>query len=134
MAQRRLEAESSGWAPPTMSSEETLDLLLHECSDTFRGQGAEAFLLFPCPACHFSEKSSPGSAKCVGSGHPELALLACELYCPNSPTFRRDPTSALPVLKCLIFLEQGVPCFGFVSHTFIFLWLHKLGSYSWALF
>ena len=28
-----------------MSSEEALDLLLHECSDILKGQGAEAFLL-----------------------------------------------------------------------------------------
>ena len=90
------------------------------------------FWLSSCPPCHFSGKSRPGSAKCVGSCHPELALLACELYCPNGPTLIRDPTSALPVLKCLIFLEQGVPHVCFVSHTFISHWLHKLGSWSWA--
>ena len=110
-----------------MSSEEALDLLLHECSDTFKGQGAEAFLLSPCPACHFSGKSRPGSAKHVGSCHPELALLACELYCPNGPTLIRDTTSALPILKCLLYLEQGVPHFCFVSHTFIFHWLLQIG-------
>ena len=44
----------------------------------------------------------------MGSGHLELAPLACDLYCPKGPTLRRDPTSTLPVLKCLIFLEQGV--------------------------
>ena len=49
----------------------------------------------------------PGSAKGVGSGHHELAALACDLYCPKGPTLRRDPTSALPALKCLIFIEQG---------------------------
>ena len=43
MAQRRLEAESLGWAPPTMSSEDSLDPQQPECSDTLRGQGAEVF-------------------------------------------------------------------------------------------
>ena len=47
----------------------------------------------------------------MGSGHPELAPLACDLQCPKGPTLRRDPTSAPPVLKCLIFLERGVPHF-----------------------
>ena len=47
----------------------------------------------------------------MGSGHPELASLACDLYCPKGPTLRRDPTPALPVWKCLLFLEQGVPHF-----------------------
>ena len=74
-------------------------------------------LVSPCPPCHFSEKSRPGCSKGVGSVHTALAPLACELYCPKGPTLRmgptlrRDPTSALPVLKCLIFLEQGVPHF-----------------------
>ena len=68
----------------------------------------------------------------MGSGHPELAPLACDLYCSKGPTLRRDPTSALPVLKCLIFLEQGVPHVCFVSHTFIFTGSCKLGSWSWA--
>ena len=79
----------------------------------------------------FSGKSRPGSSKCVGSGHPELAPLACDLYCPQGPTLRRDPTSVLPVLKCLIFLEKGTHTF--VFHTFISHSLHKLGSWSWAL-
>ena len=94
-----------------MSSEEAQDLLLPVCLETLRQQDVEEFLLSPCPACHFSGKSKPGSAKEVGSGHPELALLTCDLYCPEGPTLRRDPNSALPVLKCLIFLEQGVPYF-----------------------
>ena len=47
----------------------------------------------------------------MGSGHPELATLACNVHCPKGPTLRRDATSALPVLKCLIFLERGVPHF-----------------------
>ena len=82
----------------------------------------------------FSEKSRPASVKGVGSGHPELALgpLACDIYCPKGPIFRKDPTSALPVLKFLIFLEQVNPHFCFVSHTFIFHWLFKLGSWCWA--
>ena len=67
----------------------------------------------------------------MGSGHPELAPLACDLYCPQGPTLRRDPTSVLPVLKCLIFLEKGTHTF--VFHTFISHSLHKLGSWSWAL-
>ena len=96
---------------PTMSSEEPLDLQCPECSDTIRGQGAETFWLSPCPSCHFSGKSKPWTSKGVGSAHPELAPMACDLYCPKGPTFRRDPTSALPVLKYLIFLEQGVPHF-----------------------
>ena len=100
-------------------------------SDTLRGQDAEAFGF---PLVHlviFSGKSRPGSSKCVGSGHPELAPLACDLYCPQGPTLRRDPTSVLPVLKCLIFLEKGTHTF--VFHTFISHSLHKLGSWSWAL-
>ena len=67
----------------------------------------------------------PGSSKDVGSGHQELAPLARDLYCPKGPTLRRDPTSALPVLKCLIFLEQGFQ--SFVSHTFIFHWNLQIG-------
>ena len=47
----------------------------------------------------------------MGSGHPELASLACDLYCPKGPTLRRDLTSALADLKCLIFLEQEGPTF-----------------------
>ena len=103
------------------------DLLWPECSDTLRGQAAEAFWLFPCPLCHFSGESRPGSVKGVGSGHPDLAPLAYYFYCPKGPTLRRDPTSALPVLKCLIFLEKGVPHFCFVSHTFLFHWLLQIG-------
>ena len=45
----------------------------------------------------------------MGSGHPELAPLACDLHSSKGPTLIRDPTSALLVLKCLTFLEQGVP-------------------------
>ena len=56
----------------------------------------------------------------MGSGHPELDLLACDLYDSKGPTLRSDPTSALLVLKCLIFLEQEVLHVCFVSHTFIF--------------
>ena len=29
----------------------------------------------------FSGKSKPGNSMDVGSGHPELAPLACDLYC-----------------------------------------------------
>jgi len=94
-----------------MSSEDALDLRRPECSDTPKGHGAEVFWLSSCPPCHFSGKSRPGNSKGVGSGHPELATLVCDLHCPKGSTLRRDPTSALPVLKCLIFLEQGVPHF-----------------------
>ena len=80
----------------------------------------------------FSGKSKPGSSKGVGSDHSELAPLACDLYCSKGSTLRRDPTSALPVLKCFIILEQGVPHICFVSHTFIFPSSCKLGSWSWA--
>ena len=75
----------------------------------------------------FSGKSKPGSCKGVGSGHPDFALLAYDLYCSKGATLRRDPTSALPVLKCLVFLEQEVPHVCFVSHTFIFHWLLQIG-------
>ena len=102
-------------------------LLRPECSDTLRGHGAEAYWLSPCPACHFSGKSKPGSSKSVGSRHPDVAPLACDLYCSKGPTLRRDPTSAFPVLKCRIFLEQGVPHVCFVSHTFTFHWLLQIG-------
>ena len=44
----------------------------------------------------------------MGSGHPELAPLACDLYCQQGPTLRRDPTSVLPV----IFKSQGVSQLG----------------------
>ena len=111
MAQRRLKAESLGWALPTMSSEDALDLQQPECLYTLRGQGAEVFWLSHCPPCHFSGKSRPGSSKGVDSGHPVLAPMACDLYCQKGPKLRRDSTSALPVLKCLIFLEQSVPHF-----------------------
>ena len=43
MAQRRLEAESLDWAPPTVFSEDALDLQRPECSDTLRGQGLKCF-------------------------------------------------------------------------------------------
>ena len=102
-------------------------LLQPECSDTLRGHGAEAYWLSPCPACHFSGKSKPGSSKGMGSGHSDFTLLAYDLYCSEGTTLRRDPTSALPVLKCLVFLEQEVPHFCFVSHTFIFHWLLQIG-------
>ena len=102
-------------------------LLRPECSDTLRGHGAEAYWFSSCPACHFSGKSKPGSSKGVGSGHPDFALLAYDLYCSKGATLRRDPTSALPVLKCLVFLEQEVPHVCFVSHTFIFHWLLQIG-------
>ena len=131
MVQRRLEAESLGWAPPTFSSEGTLDLQRPECSATLRRHGAEGFLVSHRPPCHFSGKSRPGSSKGVGSVHPDLAPLACDRHCPKGPTLRRDPTSALPVLKFLIFLEQG---HAFVSHAFISHWLHKLSSWAGALF
>ena len=80
----------------------------------------------------FSGKSKPRSSQGVDSENPELAPLACDLYCSKGHTLRRDPTSALSVLKCLIFLEQGVPHVCFVSHTFIFPGSCKLGSCSWA--
>ena len=89
--------------------------------------GCWSILAFPLSLCHFSGKSRPGSAKGMGSGHPELAPKACDFYCPKGPTLRRDPTPALPVLKCLIFLEQGVPHSCFVSHTFVFHWLLQIG-------
>ena len=90
---------------------------------------------FGFPLIHFvifSGKSRPGRSKGVGSGHPELAPKACDLYCPKGPTFGRDHTSALPVLKCLIFHEQGLPHFSCVSHSFVFHWFCKLGSLSWV--
>jgi len=62
----------------------------------------------------------------MGSGQPDFALLAYDLYCSKGATFRRHPTSALPVLKYLVFLEQEVPHFCFVSHTLIFHWLLKI--------
>ena len=43
MAQRWLEARALGWAPSHMSSEDALDFQQPECSDTLRGQDAEAF-------------------------------------------------------------------------------------------
>ena len=64
-----------------MSSEEAQDLLLPVCSETLRWQDAEECLLSPCPACNLSGKLKAGSAKDVGSGLPEFAPLACDLYC-----------------------------------------------------
>ena len=61
----------------------------------------------------------------MGSGHLELAPKACDLHCTKGPTLRSDPTSALPVLKYIIFLEQG-------SHTFVFTGSCQLDSWSWA--
>ena len=127
-----LEAESHGWALLTMSSEEAQDLLLPVCSETLRWQSAEEFLLSPCPACHFLGKSKPGSTKDVGSNHPELAPLVCDLSYPKGPKLRRDPTSALPVLKWLIFLEEGIPHFVLCPTLLFFTGSCKLGSWSWA--
>ena len=62
----------------------------------------------------------------MGSGQPDFALLAYDFYCSKGATLRRDPTSALPVLKYLVFLEQEVPHFCFVSHTLIFHWLLQI--------
>ena len=81
-----------------MSSEDPLDLQRPEYSDTIRGQGAETFWLSPCPPVIFQENQG-------------LGLLRVWVQV----TLRRDPTSALPVLKRLIFLDQGVPHFC-VSH------------------
>ena len=100
--------------------------------DTLRGHGAEAYWLSPCLACHFSGKSRPESSKDVGSGHPELALLACDLYCSKGPTLRMDHTSVLPVLKCLIFLEQGVPHVVLCPTLSFVTGSRKLGSWSWV--
>ena len=94
MAQWRLEGESLGWAPPTVSSEEVLDLLLPEYSDSLKGQGTEAFWLSPCPACHFSGKSRSGRVNDVGSDHPELDLSS-----PKGPTLRRAPHLCSPCLE-----------------------------------
>ena len=85
---------------------------------------------FPLSSLSFFRKIKPGSSKDVGSGHPELAPLACDLYCPKGPTLRRDPTSALPVLKWLIFLEQGIPNFVCVPHLFL-TGSCILSSWSW---
>ena len=49
---------------------------------------------FGFPLVHlviFSGKSKL-SAKDVGSGHPELAQLACDLYCPKGLTLEGTPT------------------------------------------
>ena len=78
-----------------------------------------------------SGKSRPESSKGMGSGHTELASLAYDLYCPKGPTLRRDLTSALPDLKCLIFLEQGGPTFSCPTLSFL-TGSYKLGSWSWA--
>ena len=64
----------------------------------------------------------------MGSCHPELVPLACDLYCPKGSTLRREPTSALPVLKCLIFLEQEVPLFCLYPTLSFFTGSCKLGN------
>ena len=73
--------------------------------------GCWSVLAFPLSTLSFFRKIKAWSSKGVGSGHPALAPMACDLYCQKGPKLRRDSTSALPVLKCLIFLEQSVPHF-----------------------
>jgi len=74
--------------------------------------GCWSVLAFPLSTLSFFRKIRPGSSKGMCSGHPaSLAPMACDFYFLKGPKLRRDTTSALPVLKCLIFLEQGVPHF-----------------------
>ena len=112
MAQRRLEAGPPGRSLSTQSSEEALDLLRPEWSDTLRGQCAEGFWLPPVQSvflfvCLFSEKLRPENTKGVASSHSGLASLARDLCCSLGPTLSRAPTSALPVLKFPILVEKG---------------------------
>ena len=92
MAQKRLKSESLGWAPPTLSSEHALDLQRPESSDTLRGPGAEVFWFPLVYLVIFSGKSRPKvSSKGVGSGHPELAPMACDLYVQRAPQSEGTP-------------------------------------------
>ena len=111
MAQKRLKSESLGWAPPTLSSEHALDLQRPESSDTLRGQGAEVFGFPLVRLVIFQENQGLGVLRVWVQVTQSWLHWPCDLYCSKGPTLRRDPTSALPVLKCLIFLEQGVPHF-----------------------
>ena len=126
MAQRRLEPGPPSRSLSTQSSEEALDLLRPEWSDTLRGQCAEGFWLPPCTVCIFSEKPRPEKTKGVASSHSGLASLACDLCCPLGPTLSRAPTSALPVLKFPIVVEKEIPHFCFGSYL-------SLCSWSWVL-
>ena len=87
-------------------------------------------LAFSLSTWSFFRKIKPASSKDAGSGHPELVPLACDLYSPKGPTLRRNPISAFPVLKCLIFLEQGGPTLLCPTLSF-FTGSYKLGSWTW---
>ena len=87
--------------------------------------------LSPCPPCHFSGKSRPGTSKGVGSVHTDLAPLACDIYCLKSPTLRRDPHLCSPCLKMTnISWTRGLtllcPTLSFLTGSY------KLCSWSWA--
>ena len=116
-----------------MSSEDALDLQQPECSGTLRGQGAELFWLFPCPPCHLSGKSRPGNSKDVGSGHPELAPLACDLHSPMGPHTQKGPHLCSPCLDMTNnFLNKGSHMFVLCPTLSFFTSSCKLGSWSLA--
>ena len=108
-----------------MSSEDSLGLQAPECSDTLGGQGAEVFCF---PLIHlviFQENQGLGVLRVW------VQVTKSWLHWPVTSTVQRaphsegTPNSALPVLKCIIFLEQEFQ--SFVSHTLVFHWNLQIG-------
>ena len=87
MAQRRLEAESLGWAPPTLSSEHALDLQRPESSDTLRGQGAEVFGFPLVRLVIFQENQGLGVLRVW------VQVTQIWLHCAVTSTVQRAPHS-----------------------------------------
>ena len=97
MPQRRLEAESLGWTPPSVSSEDALDLQRPECSDTLRGHGAE---VFGFPGVHlviFQENQGLGVLRVW------VQVIQSWLCWPVTSTVQMAPDSEgnPPLLSCL---------------------------------
>ena len=113
-----------------MSSEDALDLQRPECSDTLRGQGAEAFGFPLVYLVIFQENQGLGVLRAW------VQVTQSWLHWPVTSTVQRVPHSeGTPPLLSLsgnayYFLNKGSHTF--VSHTFISHWLHKLVRWSWA--
>ena len=96
------------------------------CSFNPQRTGFWSVWLSLCPPCHLSGKSRPGSSKGVGSDHPELAPMACDLYCPKSPTLRREPPLLSLSWNTSYFLNNG-------SHTFVLHFRFPLVPTNWVV-
>ena len=87
--------------------------------------GCWSVWLSPCPSCHFSGKSRPGGSKGVGSGHLELAPMACDLYVQRAPQSEGTPPLLSLSWNASYFFNKGSHTF--VSQTFISHWLLQIG-------